>query len=113
MGTYGRAPCNLFHGMDVAIIGAGTAGLEAARVLSERGLAVELIEATDYVGGRVRTVRATGAAPIELGPEFVHGKPELLRSLCESLGHQPQLRRVMRPHQAIPAEFLRGFPRGH
>jgi monoamine oxidase len=81
MSTYGRAPCSLFHGMDVAIIGAGTAGLEAARVLSERGLAVELIEATDYVGGRVRTVRATGAAPIELGPEFVHGKPELLRSL--------------------------------
>ncbi len=61
---------------DVAIIGAGAAGLAAAVDLGRRGLDVCLLEARDRVGGRILTRREPHlAAPIELGAEFVHGRP--------------------------------------
>lgn len=40
---------------DVAVVGAGLAGLSAARLLGERGLDAHVFEASDGVGGRVRT----------------------------------------------------------
>ena len=40
---------------DVIVIGAGLSGLRCAGLLAERGLEVEVIEASDGVGGRVRT----------------------------------------------------------
>jgi monoamine oxidase len=49
------------------------AGLAAARLLSERGRRVAVIEARDRVGGRLLSVR--GETAIELGAEFVHGLP--------------------------------------
>ncbi|RKR82952.1 flavin-dependent amine oxidoreductase [Mucilaginibacter gracilis] len=45
---------------DVIIIGAGLAGLTAARVLKEAGKSVLIIEASDAVGGRVRTDEVNG-----------------------------------------------------
>ena len=42
-------------GSDVIVVGAGLAGLCAALRLTEAGLAVEVIDASDDVGGRVRT----------------------------------------------------------
>jgi len=64
---------------DVLIIGAGAAGLAAARDLSVAGRNVIVLEARDRIGGRIFTCRDPAAAiPIELGAEFVHGKsPEL------------------------------------
>ncbi|MGA1610193.1 MAG: FAD-dependent oxidoreductase [Candidatus Nanopelagicaceae bacterium] len=41
--------------LDLAIVGAGLAGLAAARRASELGLAVEVFEASDGIGGRVRS----------------------------------------------------------
>jgi monoamine oxidase len=65
---------------DVAIVGAGVAGLAAMRVLEEGGIRTRVLEARDRIGGRVHTLRdARLAHPIELGAEFVHGSaPELL-----------------------------------
>lgn len=40
---------------DVVVVGAGLAGLEAARTLTRSGVGVQLLEASDGVGGRVRT----------------------------------------------------------
>ncbi|GAA2723540.1 NAD(P)/FAD-dependent oxidoreductase [Cellulomonas aerilata] len=45
---------------DVVVVGAGLAGLECARTLAERGVAVRVLEAGDAVGGRVRTDRVDG-----------------------------------------------------
>jgi monoamine oxidase len=61
------------------IVGAGAAGLAAARELARAGRDVVVLEARDRVGGRVFTHREEGIpVPIELGAEFVHGRsPEL------------------------------------
>jgi phytoene dehydrogenase-like protein len=40
---------------DVVIVGAGLAGLVAARVLEQNGIAPLLLESSDGVGGRVRS----------------------------------------------------------
>src|SRR5579884_1290986 len=62
---------------DVIVIGAGAAGLSAARALAGSGLSVTILEARDRIGGRIYTVRdAALALPVELGAEFVHGKPQ-------------------------------------
>lgn len=60
--------------VDVIVVGAGVAGLAAARDLSRRGLRVIVLEASDMIGGRVRTTyqwKDVGA--LELGANWVHG----------------------------------------
>jgi len=47
-------------GMRIIIVGAGLAGLTCAKVLSERGAEVAVFEASDGVGGRVRTDERDG-----------------------------------------------------
>jgi monoamine oxidase len=72
---------------DVIIVGAGVAGLAAARALSERGVRVEVLEARDRIGGRVFTHRDPRApAPIELGAEFVHGSALEVMSIVRDAG---------------------------
>jgi monoamine oxidase len=65
----------------IIVIGAGVAGLAAARHLTAAGRRVLILEARGRLGGRVVTVRdALSPLPIELGAEFVHGMhPELWR----------------------------------
>ena len=59
---------------DVVIIGAGAAGLAAARFLDERGIDVVVLEARERIGGRILTHRDRSTpVPIELGAEFIHG----------------------------------------
>ena len=41
---------------DVIIVGAGAAGLMAAKKLAEAGLTVQIIEARDRIGGRIHTL---------------------------------------------------------
>lgn len=61
--------------VDVVIIGAGAAGLAAARDLRNAGLRIAVLEARGRVGGRIFTYRDTRLpTPIELGPEFLHGE---------------------------------------
>ena len=66
---------------DIAIIGAGIAGLAAGRRLAGAGRRVAILEARDRVGGRIYTHRAAPGIPIELGAEFVHGRPP---ALCDA-----------------------------
>lgn len=70
---------------DVVIIGAGAAGLAAARTLVEAGRSVLILEARDRVGGRIWTrYEPDSATPIELGAEFIHGQaPRTFRLLQE------------------------------
>ncbi len=70
---------------DVLVVGAGMAGLGCGRALAEAGLRVCVVEARERVGGRVRTERI-GDAVVELGAEFVHGRPAELLALIGEAG---------------------------
>ena len=70
---------------DVVVIGAGMAGLTAARALAEAGLKVLVVEAQDRIGGRIWT-RHVGDEAIELGAEFIHGRPPELWALIDEAG---------------------------
>jgi hypothetical protein len=76
---------------DVLVLGAGAAGLAAARVLTTSGRRVAVIEARARSGGRIFTQHASvpGApttVPVELGAEFVHGLPAESWGLIRAAG---------------------------
>jgi monoamine oxidase len=57
--------------LDVAIVGAGAAGVAAGRLLAASGLDVLLIEATDRIGGRAHTAASDGLH-FDLGCGWLH-----------------------------------------
>lgn len=70
---------------DVAIVGAGPAGLTAARRLTQAGKKVVVLEARDRVGGRTWSREIDGAF-LEIGGQWVSPDQEALISLLEELG---------------------------
>lgn len=56
----------------ILVVGAGMAGLSAARRLADAGWPVRLIEARDRIGGRVYTRRDWGV-PLDMGASWIHG----------------------------------------
>jgi monoamine oxidase len=57
---------------DVAIVGAGAAGIAAARKVAAAGRRLVLIEASDHVGGRCVTESRTFGVPYDRGAHWVH-----------------------------------------
>lgn len=57
--------------VDTVIVGAGVAGLTAARLLQDAGRTVVVLEARDRIGGRVHTDRTDGV--VDLGASWIHG----------------------------------------
>ena len=102
--------------VDVAVVGAGAAGLTAARSLSAHGLRVVVLEAGSKVrhcaranirrelpppvtaclppkvGGRVLADKSLAPWPLELGPEFLHGEHHnaLLRLVADGIEGKPE-----------------------
>ena len=75
---------NTFQG-DVIIIGAGIAGLYAAEILLKQGVRVQILEASDYWGGRMKTL--PNAAPLfqQSDRRTIHGQFSVL---CDLLRNQ-------------------------
>ncbi len=72
---------------DVAVVGAGAAGLAAARVLSQSGVSAIVLEARDRIGGRVLTREDAGLpVPVDLGGEFIHGASDVTFALLRAAG---------------------------
>ena len=71
---------------DVAVLGAGLAGLAAARDLVRAGADVLVLEARDRVGGRVEQVSVDDGMPVQLGGELVGEAHTAYLGLVEELG---------------------------
>ncbi len=67
-----RTPSRLTPGTRVIVVGAGFAGLAAARRLTERGGEVLVLEARDRIGGRVHSV-TRGGLTYDMGASWIHG----------------------------------------
>ena len=85
LGRYNkRTKCN------IAIVGAGMAGLVAAWLLQRAGLQVRLYEASQRVGGRVRTLREVFSSGLyaEAGAMRIPASHKLTLHLCKTFGLQ-------------------------
>ena len=72
--------------MSTLVIGAGMAGLAAAKTLQDAGETVTVLEAKDRIGGRTYTNREFVDFGVEFGAEFVHGDKVALWELIDELG---------------------------
>lgn len=84
------------RGRTVIVVGAGLAGLTAARELERLGARVMVIEARDRVGGRVQTVRGIfeSGQHGEAGADIIEGEQTLVLELAKELGLEAQ--RILR-----------------
>jgi len=71
---------------DVCVVGAGLAGLTAARRLSQAGRSVVVLEARGRVGGRVWTKTSGGGVPVDMGACFVGPHHDRMYALAEEMG---------------------------
>ena len=75
----------------VGVIGAGASGLYAADILKTKGVAVRVFEASDRIGGRIRSIRIFDDAPVktdfpvELGAERIIGTDSLWANMISQL----------------------------
>src|ERR671920_2466316 len=72
--------------VDIVVVGAGLAGLAAARDLLAAGLSVLVLEARNRVGGRLLNHTLEGGAVVELGGQWVGPTQDRVLALAEELG---------------------------
>jgi monoamine oxidase len=71
---------------DVCVVGAGYAGLTAARRLAQGGQQVVVLEARDRVGGRVWTRHSESGAPLDMGGTFFGPHQDRVLALAKEMG---------------------------
>jgi monoamine oxidase len=73
---------------DVIVVGAGLAGLSAARAIARAGRSVIVLEARERVGGRTWNRPITGGSYIDAGAEFVGPTQDRIKALAQAVGVQ-------------------------
>jgi monoamine oxidase len=74
------------HEADVVVVGAGFAGLSAAKEIRKGGHSVAVLEARDRVGGRVLNAELRGGEHVELGGQWVGPGQDRVLALVSELG---------------------------
>ncbi|WP_280396290.1 flavin monoamine oxidase family protein [Nocardia brasiliensis] len=69
--------------VDVVVVGAGYAGLSAARALRAAGRTVAALEASDRAGGRALSARIDGGWAVDLGAQWISGGHTRLAALAQ------------------------------
>ena len=60
------------------IVGAGAAGLAAAKILEQNNINYTILEATNRYGGRLKKDTTLADFPIDIGAEWIHSNPKVL-----------------------------------
>ena len=71
---------------DVCVVGAGYAGLTAARRLSQAGKTVVVLEARDRIGGRIWTAPLSDGTPVDRGGAWLGPEHDAMFSLAGEIG---------------------------
>src|SRR3954470_22877235 len=71
---------------DVVVVGAGLAGLTAARDLTKQGASVVVLEARDRVGGRVLNEPIGDGKVVEVGGQWIGPTQHRIAALAHELG---------------------------
>jgi len=72
--------------VDIAIVGAGLAGLTAARELAARGRSVAVLEARDRVGGRTLVEAIGDGEAVDVGGQWTGPGQDRINGLADELG---------------------------
>jgi monoamine oxidase len=80
---------------NVIIVGAGAAGLAAAKKLEEEGISYQILEATDKLGGRIQKDENFADFPIDLGAEWIHEDKSILNYLINQPGNEPDVETIL------------------
>lgn len=95
VGVNGSLQCDSEVRNKIIVVGAGPAGLTAARHLQRQGFSVTLLEARSRIGGRVFTDRSSLSVPVDLGASIITGveadvdterRPDPSSLVCAQLG---------------------------
>ncbi len=68
------------------VVGAGLAGLSAARTIARAGHSVVVLEARERVGGRTWSRPITGGSYIDAGAEFIGPTQDRIKALAQAVG---------------------------
>ena len=71
---------------DVCVVGAGYAGLTAARRLTQAGRSVVVLEARDRVGGRIWTYDLPDGTPVDRGGAWLGPRHDRIFALASEVG---------------------------
>src|SRR4029077_17396611 len=94
---------------DVCGVGAGYAGLTAARRLSQAGKSVVVLEARDRIGGRIWTYELSDGTPVDRGGGWLAPKHDAMFGLANEVGATTYKTYVKGAHLLVGEDRIRRY----